>query len=240
MREPLVIAVAQPPCVSRDVAANAEAHAVAVRAAGARVVVFPELSLTGYEFDAAPVSPGDPRLAPLIAACAETGSLALAGAPVRGEADRRHIALLAVDGAGASVAYRKMWLGGGEAACFAPGPVPAVLDVDGWRLGLAICKDTGVLRHSADTAALGIDVYAASVLDFEEEAHIQAERALRIAAAHGVWVAMASFASPTGEGYTRPAGRSRIWSPAGVLLADAGPEPGALARATLSDPAPER
>lgn len=48
MREPLPIAVAQPLCVPYDVAANAAAHAAAVRSAGARVVVFPELSLTGY------------------------------------------------------------------------------------------------------------------------------------------------------------------------------------------------
>ena len=62
MREPLMVAVAQPPCVAHDVAANARAHASAIRAAGARVVLFPELSLTGYELDADPVVPGDERL----------------------------------------------------------------------------------------------------------------------------------------------------------------------------------
>ena len=35
-----------------NLAANARAHAATVREAGARVVVFPELSLTGYELDA--------------------------------------------------------------------------------------------------------------------------------------------------------------------------------------------
>jgi hypothetical protein len=45
---PLIVAVAQPPCSGYDVAANALAHARAVRAAEARVVVFPEMSLTGY------------------------------------------------------------------------------------------------------------------------------------------------------------------------------------------------
>ncbi|MCM0676825.1 carbon-nitrogen hydrolase family protein, partial [Micromonospora phytophila] len=107
MRTPLSIAVAQPPCVAYDAAANAARHADAVRAAAARVVVFPELSLTGYELDAPAVDVDDPRLAALVAACAATGTLALAGAPVAGE----HIATLAVDGGGARVAYRKMWLG---------------------------------------------------------------------------------------------------------------------------------
>src|SRR3954465_11838180 len=61
-----VIAAAQPRCTARDVAANARAHAEAVRAARAGGVVFPELSLTGYELDAAPVSPDDPALRPIV------------------------------------------------------------------------------------------------------------------------------------------------------------------------------
>ncbi|RQX35997.1 carbon-nitrogen hydrolase family protein, partial [Micromonospora chalcea] len=60
MRTPLRIAVAQPLTRSGDVAGNAARHADAVRAAAARVVVFPEMSLTGYELDAAPLDPDDP------------------------------------------------------------------------------------------------------------------------------------------------------------------------------------
>ncbi|MYU12407.1 carbon-nitrogen hydrolase family protein, partial [Streptomyces sp. SID8361] len=84
MTRSLSIAVAQPRCVAHDVAANAVAHAEAVRAAGARVVVFPEMSLTGYELDATPVAPDDERLAPIVAACAESRTLALVGAAVAG------------------------------------------------------------------------------------------------------------------------------------------------------------
>jgi hypothetical protein len=62
MREPLVIAVAQPLCVPYDAAVNAVTHAATVRSAGARVVVFPELSLTGYELDAPAITAEDPRL----------------------------------------------------------------------------------------------------------------------------------------------------------------------------------
>jgi predicted amidohydrolase len=73
MREPVTVAAAQPPCVSYDVAANASAHAATVRTAGARVVVFPEMSLTGYELDAPAIAAEDPRLAPIVDACAQTG-----------------------------------------------------------------------------------------------------------------------------------------------------------------------
>ncbi|MGV3720159.1 MAG: carbon-nitrogen hydrolase family protein [Actinomycetota bacterium] len=234
MREPLLIAVAQPPTVAYDVAANAQAHAAMVRTAGARVVVFPELSLTGYELDASAIDADDPRLLPLIEACAGTGSLALVGAPVHGEQGRSHIAMLAVDGGGATIAYRKLWLGTIEAERFTPGCAPTVLEVGDWRLGLAICKDTGIPQHASDTVALGIDVYVASVLESAEDAARQDERARRVAAEHGVWVAVASFAGSTGGGYSRAAGCSAIWSPKGCVAAQAGPETGALACATLT------
>ena len=197
------------------------------------MVVFPELSLTGYELDAEPVGPGDPRLAPLVEACAGTGTLALAGAPVPGP----HIGILAVDGAGARIAYRKMWLGDAEAVRFRPGREPAALEVDGVRLGLAVCKDTGVTEHAAATAALGIDAYVAGVLEAEEDADVMPARARRIAAAHGVWVVIASFDGSTGGGFDRAAGRSGIWAPSGEAVAEAGPSPGELARAALSSAA---
>ena len=159
---------------------------------------------------------------------------ALAGAPVPGEEGRAHIGVIAVDGAGATVAYRKMWLGGAECDRFAPGGEPAVLDIDGWRLGLAVCKDTGVPQQADATAALGINAYAAGVLENEEDAAVPDERARRVANDHHVWVAVASFAGSTGGGYDRAAGRSGIWSPDGVAVARAGPEVGAVARATLT------
>jgi hypothetical protein len=33
------------------------------------------------------------------------------------------------------------------------------LEIDGWRVGQGICKDTTIDEHVADTAALGVDVY---------------------------------------------------------------------------------
>jgi predicted amidohydrolase len=233
MGESLAVAVAQPPCAPYDVGANAATHADVVRRAGARLVVFPELSLTGYALDAPAMSAADPRLAPVVEACAATGSVALVGAPVLGE-QGVHIAMLAVDGAGARVTYRKMWLSATEAQRFAPGATPAVVDVDGWRLGLAICKDTGIVAHAADTAALGVDAYVAAVLEHAHEAAVPDERARRVAADHRVWVAVASFAGSTGGGYAAAAGRSGIWTPEGAAVVQAGPETGAVVRATLT------
>ena len=233
MRDPLTIAVAQPTCTPCDVGSNALVHASMVRSAGARVVVFPELSLTGYELGTAPsVSLDSPALQPIIDACAEARSVALLGAPVQTDG-KRYIAMLAVDATTVTLAYRKMWLGEAESKLFASGDRPAVLDVDGWRLGLAICKDTSVPTHRTDTAALGIDCYVAGLVMFSHEETAQGERGRRIATDLDVYVAIASFAGPTGGGYDDTAGCSSIWSPQGEVVAKAGAHAGELVKATL-------
>jgi predicted amidohydrolase len=227
---PLRIGAAQPTTTPYEVAANAQSHAALVRAADSRVVVFPELSLTGYHLDAPHVSPDDSVLDPLIEACRDTGSVALAGAPIAGD----HIAMLVITGEQVSVAYRKIWLGDAEAERFRPGAEPASIDIDGWRLGLAICKDTGAPEHATRTAALGIDVYVAGMLEHLADRDVIGERARRVAQDHHVWVVVASFAGATGEGYDNAAGDSAIWNPAGSLMASAGRKPGEAAVATLT------
>jgi len=196
------------------------------------VLVFPELSLTGYELDADPVSPSDPALAPIVDACTESGSIAFVGAPVA-EDGRASIAMLRVDAEGVAVAYRKTFLGGDELRRFTPGDGATAVEVDGWRLGLGICKDTGIREHAAATSALGMDAYVAGVLEAAADASVPDVRARRIAVDHGVWVAMASFAGSTGGGYDAAAGCSGIWAPDGHSVARVGPEPGALAKAAL-------
>jgi predicted amidohydrolase len=234
MRPPLPIAVAQPACTAADLTANAREHARLVRAAGARLVVFPELSLTGYELDVEDVSPDDERLGVIVAACQETRSVALVGAPVRGDDGRRHIAMLRVGARGAEVAYRKSYPGGDEPTRFAPGDGPVAIDIHGWRVGLGICRDTGVERHVADNAALELDLYAAGLVHHPEELELQDGRGVGIARACQAYVAFASFAGPTGGGFDRTAGTSTIWAPEGEPLARAGVGPGEVVRALLT------
>jgi predicted amidohydrolase len=212
---------------------NARVHAETIHAAQARVVVFPELSLTGYELDADPVSCDDPALTPIVDACTATDSLALVGAPVQ-DAGHRFIAMLAIDSTGVRVAYRKTWLGGEEPQRFRAGDGPTVLEVDGWRLGLGICKDTGAAQHIAGTAALRIDAYLAGLVHRPEELPEQEARAVVIARTCQAFVAFASFAGPTGNVFTETAGSSAIWSPSGLAIARTGPDVGGIVRATLT------
>jgi predicted amidohydrolase len=105
--------------------------------------------------------------------------------------------------------------------------------VDGWSLGLAICKDTSVAAHIQALSGLGIDVYVAGLVMHSHETGDQNDRGQGIAAGFNVHVAFASFAGPTGSGYTVTAGVSSIWAPDGSLLAQAGPAPGDTTMATL-------
>lgn len=229
----LRVVVSQPACILKDVKCNAQAHAEVVRQSDSRLVVFPELSLTGYHFDAEPITLNSPELDLIVDACAEGNSIALVGVLVESSAAGKHITMLRVDALGVSIAYRKRWLGSHERTHFVPRDGPTVLTVDTWRIGLGVCKDTGVSEHVNDLAALGVDLYVAGVLYRNHELEEQEERAVRIARACQSYVAFASFAGPTGEGYDVAAGNSAIWTPQGRPLVQAADQPGAIVQASI-------
>ncbi len=224
--------MAQPHVVAGDLAANLDAHAALIDQSHVRLVVFPELSLTGYELNTPPINIASDLMEPLVSVCAATDSVALVGAPVVSNG-QHYIATVLVDSAGSTVVYRKTHLGDGEQARFRPGPGPQAINVDGWRIGLGICRDTGSDEHISGTAQLGLDLYACGVVHHEWELAEQQRRARNIAAACRAPVAMASFAGPTGAGYLTTAGHSAIWSAKSTLIAEADHQPSEIARATL-------
>ena len=225
------MAVAQPEIIANDVAHNAAAHAQAVRDADARLVVFAELSLTGYERSAASVALDDPSLALIIKACRESDAIALVGAPIT-ESSQDFIAMLRVDAGGATVAARKVWLHGDEAERFTPASRVSVIDIDNWRVGLAICRDTTISQHAVALAEEGIDLYVAGVLDVPGEASERAARSQLIARALRVPVAVAHYIGATSL-FPETGGASAIYDRDGSTLAHT-PDAGGIATATLA------
>jgi predicted amidohydrolase len=172
VRRPLTLAAAQPPCTPHDVAANARAHADAIRAADARVVVFPELSLTGYFLkDLVPdvaLRPDAPELADL--ARASEGVDLLVGAVLETEDARFHNAALYFSGGRLVHVHRKVYLPTyglfDEQRYFAQGdrfrvfeaPLPAARQPRPWHAGVLICEDMWHLSGASLLARQGVDV----------------------------------------------------------------------------------
>ncbi len=235
----LRVAVAQLTSLPGDVASNVARHAELIGRAqreGARVVVFPELSLTGYELDAIGRDPrltlaaDDDRLRPLAEACRASDCVAVVGAPVS-RGGRRLLGAVAVDALGVREVYAKQHVAAEEAPFFEAGDRDAIVEVDGRRLALAICLDSAHPEHAERCRAAGADAYLVGAMFLEGEEHMLAQRMAARARSFGLWVGLAQHAGPTGDG---PAcGRSGFWAPDGRAIVQLGAESPALAFADL-------
>jgi predicted amidohydrolase len=236
------VAGAQLQSVPGDAAANAALHAELIAeaaATGARVVVFPELSVTGYELDLLRddpslwLAPGDARLDPIREACRAGGVHAVVGAPVRGGDGRGRLAAIAVDDRGETAAvYAKQHLDEFEVELFAPGDEHVVLDVDGHRLGLAVCADAGVPAHAAQVAALGADGYLVGALFPRHRAAARDEQMAARARENGMWVVLGATA---GRAWRYDScGGTGVWRRDGEVAAQLGDEPRGIAVTELA------
>lgn len=189
---------------------------------GARLAIFPELSLTGYDRRLAAadaVAPTDPRLQPLQRLADRHDVTLVVGAPLispRG----LEIGALCFSARQSTRTYSKRFLHDGEEAAFVPGLGGEPLSVDGVNVCLAICADTAHPEHAEDAAARGAGLYAASSFITPEGYAHDAALLAGYAVRHQMAVLMANYGAPTSA--WRSAGRSAIWSREGSLVAQAG------------------
>lgn len=229
---PLRLAAAQAPVVGGDVRANVATAARLVRGAGgggARVVVFAEKFLTGYEPELIRADPercavnglGDPRLAPVVDACRESGVVAVVGAAVY-DGGELYVSALVVDGGGVRARYDKQTLFKAEREVYRHGSVGLTLEVDQWRLGLGVCYDSGFPEHARAAALDGCHAYLVGALfgvggGYHESRIWFPARALD----NTVYAVLANHVGRTGAWET--CGSSAVWGPDGRVLAEAGP-----------------
>ena len=142
-RRPFRIAAAQISSIRGDIAANVARHEAAIctaAAEGVSVVVFPELSLIGYEPDIAAslaFTDDDVRLEPLRRLVLEHHLTTMIGAPIRTE-QKPAIGSFLLGPDGACQVYRKMHLGSSEVRFISPGTAPVVLEVESHRIGVSM------------------------------------------------------------------------------------------------------
>ncbi|MEX5582337.1 carbon-nitrogen hydrolase family protein [Pseudomonas lurida] len=222
----LTLAAAQSLSIAGDLPANIERHLAFMRAAaehGVELLVFAELSLTGYEPSLAAglaIAPDDPVLLPLREMARELRLTAVVGMPIRLAPEAGVLIGALVLAADGSVAvYTKQHLHPGEELAFVPGQGGAVLEWGRDRIALAVCADFAHASHPRLAAEAGATVYAAGVLISEGGYATDSALLQGYAAEHGLVVLMANHGGPSG-GYVC-AGRSAIWTADGGLLAAA-------------------
>jgi predicted amidohydrolase len=211
--------------VRGDVAGNIRTHAAAIASAGERgisVLVFPELSLIGYEPDLAAelaLTATDERLAPLAALARRYQMAVVVGAPLRNPGTKPGLGAILFAADGSTRTYAKMHLGGSEPTYFAPGGAPLAFASHGQTIGLAICADSSKPSHPQAYAAGGATVYASGVFLNAEWYATDAPRLAEYAARFRMLVVMANHADSVGTHVS--VGKSAVWAPGGGLLAEA-------------------
>ncbi|MFC8274098.1 carbon-nitrogen hydrolase family protein [Streptomyces sp. NPDC057271] len=226
----MIVAAAQFAPVAGNIEANVRTTADLVRRAGgegARVVVLPELALTGYEptlirrNPALHLAEDDGRLDPVRDACRAAGTAAVVNGPVRtagGLPPGITSLVLGPDG-GLLTRYDKTRLHGFENEVFTAGSADGRFTLDGTRFALATCYDNRFPEFAERAAGDGCTVcLASSVLTAGNDSFETVYPAR--ARDFGLYVAMANVLGESEEGTCE--GHSGVWGPDGERIADAG------------------
>ena len=215
------MAVAQISSVDGNIAENIAVHINAIEKAasvGVSYIVFPELSLTGYLPECASdlaFTVDDKRLQPLIDIAKLNKITIGVGVPLL-TTGLPHIGLVVIHPTGRVESYAKMNLHPGEEKYFSAGDKRHTFELSNIKVANAICADTNNIEHAKGCAALGADVYMASVLITTGGYDADTRMMSRYARYFDLLVAMANHNSATGD--WNPVGKSAIWTKSGLLI----------------------
>jgi predicted amidohydrolase len=228
----LVLAAAQYSAEPGDIEMNVSKHVQFSRAAweyGAELVLFPELSLTGYELELAEecaITAFDSILDPLVDLSSETGITIIAGCPVQSDSTKPYLGALIFQPMQETVVYRKQYVHSTEEPYFISGNGSVVCNCGDEIVGIAVCFDINHEFHAAAAKQLGCTVYTAGVMETPEGVDDARGRMSDHASRHHMITALANYGSGTGgfEG----GGKSAIWDEEGVVISSAEPKGDAL------------
>lgn len=222
----ITIAGAQSTSTPGDVASNVRKHCELIaraHVAGVHILVFPELSLSGYELaqlEACAVLPDDACLEPIRRSARAMDMTVVVGAPLANAAGLPAIAALTFFPDGGHSVYCKQYLHPGEDQYVGAGIRGGTRhSLYGEVLAQAICADTSHIAHARAAANLGASLYLAGVLVSETGYATDARNLQRYAGQFQMGVLMANHGSPSG-GY-KAAGKSAFWASGGELIAAA-------------------
>lgn len=202
--------------------------------AGVNLIIFPELSLTGYEPEMAEglALADEIRLRPLQVLSDRYDMTIIVGVPLRVKEGKPAIGACVISAKRSVSYYRKMHLHPGESDYFSAGDTECVFKERGFNVGVAICADAGQPVHAERTVQRGAEVYLNSVLSaggFDKDSG-QLQNYARL---YAMPTLMANYSGPSGG--WKPVGKSAAWNAKGELIAQAPENSVALVIMDLQD-----
>lgn len=186
---------------------------------GADMIIFPELSISGYELDNIEkliFTPEDTRLNTLQKLSSRKNIIIVAGAPIRVRS-QIHIGSFVVKPDESVTFYTKQFLHPGEEICYSSSfDYNPLIELGEERISLAICADTDHPEHPESACKIGATMYMPSIF-FSPGGIPEAYQNLsNYAKKYSMNVLMSNFC---GEAWGRPAGGgSAFWNNKGELV----------------------
>jgi len=215
------IAAAQIKPIKGDILKNIEIHNVLIEAAisnNVDLIIFPELSITGYEPELAnqlSIDYEDPILNIFQKTADENNISIIVGMPTKAD-DQLFISSIIFEPERRRKVYSKRNLFPTETAVFSKGDHYCQLEIGQNKISLGICYDLSDPAHSQEAYQAGSNIYTASVLNSVNGIDDDLVKLSTIAQKYHMHVLMANFSGESG-GY-ECAGKSSIWNTNGSLL----------------------
>lgn len=217
------IAIAQIEPVKGDIEQNLDHHLKFIAVSlekKADLIMFPELSLTGYEPDLArelATTSYDGRLTPLQEMSDKNNIIIAVGLPTINGNDL-FISMIVFQPGKERITYSKQYLYPTGKEVFTAGNTSCVIPFDKDHIiAPAICYELSNDKHVDDAYQMGATIYMASVLNSVSGVDADIEKLVKIAVTYRMPVFMSNYIGESG-GY-KCAGKSSIWNPAGELTA---------------------
>jgi predicted amidohydrolase len=209
------IAVAQIEAIKGNIEKSIENHVKWIKVAiqnKADMVVFPELSITGYEPDLAEslaTNQDDSRFDGIQGLCDGNGITIGVGLPTNHEGDT-FISMVIFQPHKERITYSKQYLYPPEEPFFKAGKKPLVLHFETEVISPAICYETTIQAHCEFAKRNNATIYIASVLSSVNGIASELKTMSNIARNNNLVTLMANYVGISG-GY-QCAGKSSVWN----------------------------
>lgn len=220
----MILAAAQISCEVGQVQQNVDQHLKFIQLAaqqGVQLIIFPEMSLTGYcrkEGRTYAFSQNDPRLIPFKEAAQSHEIRIVVGAPILID-DKLHIGSFVIQPYGKTKIYTKQFLHDGEEVYYTASMTNnPQLELENSKFSLAICADINNSNHPKNACEINSDFYLASIFFSHSGIAKGHELLTTYSKKYSLNILMSNF---SGNHWNMKAGgKSAFWDKSGKLIAE--------------------